>query len=114
MSEFYIKQGDTLPVLTATATNEDGSPLDVTGATITFRMRGKAVSGFVIESTADIIDAAAGVLQWADWTTTQTAEPGVYFADFLVVFSGGGRQTVPTKGSIIVRVIGAAAGDCEA
>jgi hypothetical protein len=57
MAAFYIKRGDTRPSLYATLTQE-GSVVDLTGATVRFHM------GDVVDAPAVIVEASAGSVRY--------------------------------------------------
>lgn len=111
MTEFHIKAGDTRPSLTATATLEDGTALDLTTATsVMFRMRRAGESAFAVERAAVVVaPTTSGIVRY-DFVAGDTATPGVHYADFAVTFSGGAKQTIPTRGSIVVHVVPATVG----
>ena len=104
MAEAKIKQGDRLPVLDATLVNEDGTAFNLTSAdSVAFRMRAKGATTFAVEGAATIVSAAAGTVRYA-WAEGDTDVVGVFYAEFVVTFSGSLTQTVPTTSQFIVRV----------
>ena len=106
---FTIKQGDTLPSLTAIL-KDDGTAADLTGATVKFEMRkrrscGSAASVVIAETPATNLDDGApnrGKVRYS-WANGQTADHGKYYAVFRVTI-GGKTKTYPTKGFIPVTV----------
>lgn len=104
-SEFYIKKDDRLPSLLVTATQDDGSALDLTTATgVVFRMRRDTESTFAFSRAGVIVTAASGIVRY-DWQASDTVTPGTYYGEFVITFAGGKQQTVPTRSSIAVHVV---------
>jgi hypothetical protein len=103
-ADFYIARGDTLPILEATLLNADGTPINLTGADVTFRMKFVATSVSKINSAATIVDAAAGKVSYV-WTGSNTDTAGLFIADFLIAFSNGiDFEKVPNSDFIRVHI----------
>lgn len=99
-----FKQGDRLPSLSVTAVESDGTPYDLTGATVVFNMRtadGATVK--VNRQAATLVDGPTGKLRY-DWGSTDLDTAGDYDAEFECTI-GGRRLTVPTNGWIQIRVV---------
>lgn len=98
--KFSIKRGDTLPVLLHTIT-----PLtDLTGASATFTMRGKAGTMAINSAGATIASAANGTLQY-DFTAANTAIAGDYIGEFEVTFADSSVQTFPSADYINISIV---------
>jgi hypothetical protein len=104
MSTVYMKQGDRLPALRMQLLDASGAPLDLTGATVAFRMRTSGGS-LKVNAAATIVDAVTGVVQYA-WGMTDTDTVGSYRAEWACTFSGS-TQTVPTRDYVTVVVVDA-------
>ena len=91
---FIIKQGDLLPPITATLTDEDKVAQNLTGYTmqIRFRRRGQTTT---TTAAAIITDAANGEVSYS-WISGDTDAAGLYDAEW-VGDNGGDQQTWPTN-----------------
>lgn len=83
--------GGKRPSQTITWADDAGTPLDLTGATITARIRNRSTGvAFNSTGTFTITNAAAGVFRW-DYSTEDTATAGRYEVQFTATFG-----TAPT------------------
>lgn len=105
MADFTIKQGDVLPIITATLTDENGDAMDLTGvARVDFQYRRKGGST-VTTRTATVTDAANGGVEYA-WVSADTATPGLMYAEWRVDYDGAGTYlTHPNTGFIDIEVV---------
>jgi len=103
MSNFSIKENDTLPALRAVLKDSAGDPVDLTDATVMFHMRNTSNSNVKVDSAAVIIDATGGVVDY-QWSAQDTDSVGQYEIEFEVTFSGGGIQTFPNNsyGTVVI------------
>lgn len=86
-NEIRFVAGDTLPALRGTLTEDDGTPVDLTGATVTLHIN----YATVLVKTASIIDAAAG--QWqVDWQPTDLVA-GKWTYEIQIDDGSGGVRT---------------------
>ncbi len=97
--KFYIKQNDTSPSMLATLQDANGVAVDISSATVNFYMGN--INGNVVDSIATIVDAEAGQVRY-DWVALDTANSGMYQAEFEVVFTGGTKETFPNNDYISV------------
>lgn len=102
-ADFFIKQGDTLPVLSDTLTYSNGSAVNLTGASVNFIMRALTASATTTNAAATIVTPASGTVQYT-FTATDSATAGTYMANWFVTFSGGTTMTFPTDGYISVNI----------
>lgn len=100
MTTHYLKQGDTLPILTA---NFSGAIAP--GSVVTFRMRlHTAAEGvYKVNAPAVIEDEMTGEVSYT-FTAQDTDTCGIYFAEFVVTL-GLSVQTIPTANYNLVEVI---------
>ncbi len=104
--KLVVKAGDSIPPCQGTALRPDGGPKDLTTATsVTFRMTPVA-PGLApdIDAPAVIVgDPVEGVLKYA-WQAGDTNAPGLYRAEFFVVYEDGSDETFPTDGYITIEI----------
>lgn len=103
MADFSIKQDDTKPTITATLTNGAGTAIDLTGATVKFRMRETGSTALKVDAAATIVSAAAGTVSY-QWVSGDTDTAGRYLAEWEITFAGGARQTVPSNRFNVISV----------
>lgn len=104
MSDFYIGQGDTASPLFDTLRKADGSPANLTGASVVFRLvplRGGAP--IVNNLPAVIDDAVAGEIH-RDWIAGETVNAGDFLGQWIVTFTGGKVQTFPNVGFLLITI----------
>lgn len=87
-------QGATRPSQLITWKDQDGNVFDLTGATITARIkRERASSGAASDGTFTVTDAANGVFRW-DYSANDVAVSGHYEVQFNAAF---GSNPTPAK-----------------
>lgn len=96
---FFLKRGDTLPTVSATLSNYDGTAINLTDSTVRLVYRAADGSGTATRVTATIESAEDGEVSYA-WQTGDTATAGNYVCEWEITFSGGSILTVP-NGSYI-------------
>jgi hypothetical protein len=101
--DFTIKRGDRLPALSAVMTDAAGAAIDLTGATVRFRLADTPGRTPLVDQPAVIVAAPSGQVRY-DWAAADTARPpGRYYAEFVATFAGGTR-TYPRRGHLMVRI----------
>lgn len=102
---FYIKRGATLPKLLFQIVDEaTGYPVDLTGATVSFKMKRLSDGAVVTNAGATIEQATQGLVSYS-WSTNDTQTVGVYIGEFDVAFPDGYVLTVPRKNSLEIWVV---------
>ena len=96
MADFYIKQGDTRPVIQAKLYN-DSSEVDLTGCTVRFLM------GDVVAAAATVTSVLTGAVQY-QWATADTADAGSFDGEFEVTFTDGRIETYPNNGYLDILI----------
>lgn len=105
--DFALRTGNLQPILQMQATYNDGTPVNLTGCTVTFTMTLESSTTPTVSAGAcTVTDASGGIFTYA-WSGTQTATAGSYvgFATITVTSSG---QTLgaPGFGFITVEISG--------
>lgn len=99
MADFTMKANDLLPPLEATLGFESmaGVPdLSDPATVVSLIMRKDGDAQPKVNSQAVIVDVATAKVRY-DWATGDTDIPGVYKAEWEVVYADGKPQTFPTK-----------------
>ncbi len=115
MSDFYIKQGDTLPEILLTLKDGAAVAIDVSTAdSIKFRMRklnaSDAAGIFKVNAEMDLnTDGVDGKVKLT-LTSDQTDTAGTFLADVLIDWGGGITQTIPNDSYITVHITGPVSG----
>lgn len=104
MADFTAKQGDRLPAITSQLYDDMNDPVDLTGATVTFRMRTVDDTTLVVDAAGEVADTPeeGRVRYW--WDADDLAEAGLYLADWVVSFPDGRTQTYPGDRHLIIEV----------
>lgn len=103
--DFVLKSGDNLPELDAVLLDSHGEPVDLTGATATFTWR--PITGTSLDNqtvNATVVSAADGTVK-VSWTAQDLEQPGVFWGEFKVTFSGGEILSFPNDRHLRFRVV---------
>ncbi len=104
MIDFYLKKGDSLPVLRLSLEDSNGDVVDLTDATVAFNYRLRYPEGTVINRSADIYDITGGVVEYY-WLSGDVATPGIYNGEFVVTYDGVQEMTFPVKGPFVFEIL---------
>lgn len=101
MSDFYLKKGDRLPIIECVLKDGNGAPINLTGATVKFRM---ATTGAVevFETSATVVSATEGSVSYS-WGATDTTTAGEFLGEWIVT-SSGLTQTVPNGSELRIHI----------
>lgn len=101
MSTIRLVKNDTAPRLSLTLT-QDGSPIDLTGATVRLKLRKQGATSNVFSRTCTIADAVAGRCYY-DWQSGDLANKGSYRGEIEITFSDGKVQTCEDLLKFLIR-----------
>lgn len=106
-ADFLIRAGDTASVIQQTLEDENGNPVDLTGATVRFHLAPVTTNGTaVLDAAATVVQAGSasmGVVKYT-WVAGNTGVAGLYLAEWQVTYSGGSVQTFPNGSYVLVRI----------
>jgi hypothetical protein len=94
-----IKKGDTRTAIKATLKNPSGSPVNLTGSSVTFIMVKSGAQ--LVNRSADIVDAQNGRVNFV-FVAGETEVTGVVRAEFKVEYPDGSKETFPNSGYISI------------
>lgn len=98
-------QGDTAPDINAIIHEEDDptSVIDLTQvSSVKFQMRRSDDRRYQVNSSATIVDAAAGKVRY-QWGANDLSVPGTYYVQWELTYAGGRIQTTSPEVAITVR-----------
>ena len=98
---FYLKRGDTLPPLRATLLEADGSPVDLTGATVVLQVRDRR-GNHLFDGDCTVLDAEGGRVEH-EWTEEEVAVSGAHRGEFEIT-TADGTGTAPNYGFFTLQI----------
>lgn len=106
---FFIKRNDTLPAIIinikARGCLDQVIPFNLSAVTaVTFSMADESNNLKISSSPAQINSYSGGTLQY-NWSSGDTDTEGRYKGEFELLFSGGDKMSVPTKGNINIEIL---------
>ncbi len=94
---FSVGKNDTLPVVESLLSNDDGY-IDLSNSTgCYFIFQPKSKSSQPISGLSTIVGPTSGHVRYT-WTSSGLSNPGFYYGQFQVYFSGNNRITFPNDG----------------
>ena len=107
-NKFFIKRNDTLPSLEITVIDRaclgNKVPFNLSGVTAcTFTMTNDSGDMKIMAKNAQIISYSGGSIAY-NWDAEDTNEAGIFFGEFQLLFSSGGRMSIPQIGNISVEI----------
>lgn len=107
MSDISLTVGDTLPSVNAILLDSTNSPFNLTGATVEFVVHKMGSQEKVIDSPAEISDAAEGEVTY-EWSSGDTSKSGYFEGKFRVTFAASSDdpevQHFPDEGSVTIEI----------
>lgn len=107
-NKFFIKRNDTLPSLEITVIDRaclgNKVPFNLSGVTAcTFTMTNDSGDMKIMAKNAQIISYSGGSIAY-NWDAEDTNQTGIFFGEFQLLFSSGGRMSIPQIGNISVEI----------
>lgn len=99
-----IKQNDLLPVHRATLLDANNQPINLSGATLKFHMKGRNSTQVKVDAAAVIVDAVAGKVEYR-WAPGDTSQIGAFDAEYQITYPGAKPLTVPNDGYMTVQIV---------
>ncbi len=107
--DFSIGVGDTQSSIFATLENSGGTPVDIQGATVLFKMAPIGGGSITTSGTATNAQVGAGTLDGSRgdvvfaWPAP-VGTAGFYNGLWQVIYAAGGTQTFPNSGKLLIQV----------
>ena len=102
-ADFKLKAGDLLPALPATLLNPDGTPFNLVGCSVVFRMRKHGATSYAVEAAAELVDEDTGRVRY-NWLAGDTDAAGFYRAEFTATTADNKPITFPNSGHFTVSI----------
>jgi hypothetical protein len=110
MPSFYLRQNEAKVIMRANLLNEDGTPIDLTDATVHFQMGYEGDTEMLVDGLCSIVDAEGGRVSYT-WTAENTdLEPGEFDGEFEIDWPDGTHRKVPSKKGAFKIVVSAEVG----
>lgn len=103
-ADFVLKKNDTTPQVVMSLMEEDGSDIDLTGATVRFHMTPYGSSTEKVDTTASILNAEKGIVQYT-WIAGDTDTTGWYRAEFEVTYGTGEVESFPNSQDLVIQIV---------
>ena len=104
MYKFYLKRGDTSNDLQVTLTDDDGTAVDVTGATIVFNMKHVNSNTLKVNRGAvTLVTPASGIVKYV-WSAANVNVAGKYRGEFEVTYANAKVQTFPNDSELMIEI----------
>ena len=97
---FTIKQSDTSPSIQAALQDSNLTAINLTGATVNFRM--KLLGGTtMLNEEMTVVEPLTGLVRY-DWQDGDTSIAGTYYAEIEVIYSDLSVETFPNTGNLAI------------
>ena len=84
--------------------DSDGTAIDLTGASVQFKMRAVNSSTLKVNASASITNASNGAVSYT-FSSSNTDTSGLFQGEFQVTFSGGAIETFPNAEYISINIL---------
>lgn len=103
MADFTIRAGNLLPAIPARLSDENGNALNLTGATVTFKLVARNDNTIKVNRAATVLVADPSLLTSAtqpnvqySWQAGDTDTPGLYIAEWVITYTAlSASETAP-------------------
>lgn len=106
-ADYYLRQGDEGAVIETILRDENGTAVDLNGASIRFHMAPIEGGAVTVNAEAvneqDTTNGENGHVSYT-WQAGDSDTPGLYLSEWEVTYVGGEVQTFPNTGYLLVRV----------
>lgn len=102
-SPVKVKRGDIGVTFSDTFTDAEGSPVDLSGATVVFILRRYGATAPTVAEDAEIVVAADGTVRYVT-ANGDLDVAGIYQQEWEITFGSGDRFTVPSDTHNIVHI----------
>lgn len=104
---YYLRQGDEGSIIETILRDEDGTAVDLNGATVYFNMAPIGGGALKVNAEAvneqDTTNGETGHVSYT-WQEGDSDTTGLFLAEWEVRYVGGEVQTFPNTGYLLVRV----------
>lgn len=101
---YTIRQGSTAPSLTITPERQDGSTIDVTGATVRFLIRDVNLTTPLLIATLQVLQTNPAKFRYTP-SPGDTGTSGEFLGEVEVVYNDDTRESFPTTGFIPITIV---------
>lgn len=101
--DFYLKRGDRLPALARQLLWSDGTPIDLSGCAVAWKMVERH-TGQVVSGAATIVSSSEGRVEYS-WGVNDTAVVGHFRGEWRITYPDSRTLTVPTLNFVDVHIV---------
>jgi hypothetical protein len=95
--DIFAKQNDFGTTVSRVLTDADGNPVDLSSATVKFRMQPITGGAVKVDADATVLAGTGGTVTYT-WGTANLDTPGVFLAEWQATYVGGTILTFPNGG----------------
>jgi hypothetical protein len=95
MPDFYLKKGNSLPILVVEVSDDNGI-VNLSGVSLVEFIYQNRETETLYTRTGTMVARESGLIRYA-WTTGDTTGVGKYFGEFKMTYSGGSILTFPNN-----------------
>lgn len=103
MADFVTRVGDRLPQIAATLQDASGTAVNLTGATVKWRMRLVGEDTYTVDAAAVVDSAAGGTVHYV-WAAVDVDTAGHYFGHWFVTFADSRTESFPNDEELVIDI----------